>query len=71
MPVKWDFFQQANKTEVQGFKTCKTFTQQHKRAITESTLHLSSQKKLVFPFGNFRESVYKLTYCQILQLAFS
>lgn len=71
MPVKWDFFQQANKTEVQSFKTCKTFAQQHKRATTEATLHLSLQKKLAFPFGNCRESVYKLTYCQMLQPAFS
>lgn len=45
MPVKWDFFQQANKTEVQGFKTCKTLTQQHKHAIAEASLRLSLLKK--------------------------
>ena len=64
------FLQQANKTEVQGFKTCKTFAQQLKRALTEATLHLSLQKKLLFPFGNFREPIHKLTYYQMLQLAF-
>lgn len=65
------FFEQANKTEVQGFKTPKTFAQQHKRAVTEATLHLSSQRNLVFPLGNFREWMYKLTYCKMLQIAFS
>lgn len=45
MPVKWDFFQRANKTEVQGFKTCKTLTQRLKRATAEATLCLSLLKK--------------------------
>lgn len=69
MPVKWDFFQQANKTEVQGFKTCKTLSQQHKRAIAEATVFIIAEE-ILLPFCNFRESIYKLTYCQMLQSTF-
>lgn len=65
MLVKWDFFQQAKKTEVQGFKTCKTFAQQHKRALTGQSAFIIAEE-IIFLSGNFRESVYKLAYCQML-----
>lgn len=65
MPVKWDFFQQAKKTEVQGFKTCKTFAQQHKRALTDQSAFIIAEE-ILFLFGKFRESIDKLAHCQML-----
>lgn len=54
---------------MQGFKTCKTLTQQLKRAIAEATLFIIAEE-ILSPFGSFRESIYKLTDCQMILSTF-